>query len=138
MVPIKQASCHSVVLLSNRNRKTIFDNRSRYFFLVITDLLLRSDHFVIDRGDVHKVDSMSALGQQAQRRDELASSATQSSYLHDTKRDKKRDYHDDKCQEREAAIERKNHILEEDEQHKRGGSDDADSQTLRDYMRGVK
>ena len=81
---------------------------------------------------------MSTLGQQAQRRDELASSATQSSYLHDTKRDKKRDHHDDKCQEREAAIEGENHVLEKDEQHERGGSDDTDSQTFGDHVRGVK
>lgn len=79
--PIKQASRHSVVLLSNRNRKTVFDNRSRHFLLVITDLLLRSDHFVIDRGDVHKVDSMSALGQQDREEMMLASSADTTSYL---------------------------------------------------------
>ena len=79
---------HSVLFLPGWNREAVLNNGSRHLLLVVSDLFLCGYHFVIDRGDIHKVDSMSALGQEPQRGDELVSSATQLSHLHNANRNK--------------------------------------------------
>ena len=81
---------------------------------------------------------MSALGQQPQRRKELESSPPLLSYLHNAECNEKRHHGDGKGRKRQVVVEGKDHILEEDEERERGSSNDADAQTLRDYVSGVE